>query len=256
MNGNVSPLVRFCWGWIIFTSVITVVHVMYRTWWIAEGASGNVMPNVLNPGQPNDLQYIEHATASYLHIILGAVLYILGPVQFIDSVRRNHRNLHKLSGYIFIVSLLVSGIASIYMGVKFPVGGSQETTSTLIFATIMMFSVCRALYMVLEGNIELHKEWMIRSYMIALGPATMHMVIPMFIQIGGKGIGEALALSLWIGFVLHLILAEVWISGIRRSKVVPAKRASVGELRKDMSFSASATPIQSPVLQEIYEVKI
>lgn len=260
MEQKVSLLVRFCWGWIIFVSLITIVHVMYRTWWLSEGVSGNVMPNMLNPGQPNDPQYIANATGSYLHLIFGAIMYILGPIQFMDSLRKKYKHLHKLSGYIFIFATLASGGAAVYMGLKFPVGGTQETMSTLIFSGVMLYSVCRGLYMILERNIVKHKEWMIRTYMIGLGPATMHMIIPIFIQAGGKTIGEALALSLWVGFVLHLILAEVWINNNRAKQVNKARKSAKVEpsriSRQEPTIDLPQKARPRPGKLEMYEIKI
>lgn len=217
MNSN-KLLVRFCWGWILLVSFVTIVHSIYRSWLIAQGLSGNEVVNLLNPNQWNDPEYVKNAIMSYSHLLPGIVIYLFGPIQFIDSLRKNHKRIHKWSGYIFVFAILVSGIAGLLMSFIFPVGGASETISSTLFSLVMIFSVARALYFIIKRNINLHREWMIRAYMISLGPGTMHFIIPFFIQIGGKDIGEALSLSLWLGFTIHLILAEVWIRSLYGTK--------------------------------------
>ncbi|MDX7998707.1 DUF2306 domain-containing protein [Xenorhabdus sp. Reich] len=238
-------LVRFCWSWVAVMCLGTIIHGIYRTWWVMEGASGNIQPNLLNPNQTNDMGYIKHHYMSYFHLITGIVLYVLGPIQFVDRIRRTWPKIHKWSGYCFFVTILVVGVTGILMAILFPVGGTSETVSSILFSLIMVFCVLRAIAMILKRKVELHRQWMIRSYMISLGPATMHAFIPLFIQIGGKGIGEALALSLWIGFTIHLILAEVWINNSR-----PSEKRQVPESKKQ-KYETSAS-----VSQERYEITL
>ncbi|MBC8949911.1 DUF2306 domain-containing protein [Xenorhabdus sp. TS4] len=240
-------LVRFCWSWIVLVCVGTIIHGIYRTWWIAEGVSGNLQPNLLNPNQTNDMGYIKHHLMSYMHLVTGIVLYILGPLQFVDHIRRKWPKVHKWSGYCFFTTIMVVGITGILMGILFPVGGTSETSSSILFSLVMIFCVLRSIAMILKRRVELHRQWMIRSYMISLGPATMHALIPLFIQIGGKGIGEALSLSLWIGFTIHLILAEVWIHNSR-----PPEKGQSAESKKQKAAAA----IPTPTSQERYEITL
>ncbi|WP_166288074.1 DUF2306 domain-containing protein [Photorhabdus stackebrandtii] len=191
------------------------------------------------------MEYIKHHYMSYIHLITGIVLYVLGPLQFVDRARRKWPKVHKWSGYCFFATVMMVGVTGILMGILFPVGGTSETVSSIIFSLIMIFCVLRALSMILNRKIELHRQWMIRSYMISLGPATMHAFIPLFIQIGEKDIGEALALSLWIGFTIHLILAEVWIHNSR-----PSEKGQATESKKRKHAAST------PVLQERYEITL
>ncbi|MEB7885635.1 DUF2306 domain-containing protein [Serratia fonticola] len=245
MKSQSKVWVRLCWTWIALVCVVTIIHGLYRTWWVAEGAGGNVQPNLLNPGQANDLAYIKHNYMTYLHLVTGIVIYLLGPVQFLAGVRRQWPKIHKWSGYIFFVTVIVAGITGILMGFLFPVGGTSETSSSLIFSVIMIFCALRSIQMILNKKVELHRQWMIRSYMISLGPATMHAIIPFFIQLGGKDIGEALALSLWIGFTIQLILAEVWIHHSSPSGKIK------GRSPKAREYNAI-----TPVHQERYEITL
>ncbi|MCC8366057.1 DUF2306 domain-containing protein [Xenorhabdus sp. PB61.4] len=238
-------LVRFCWSWIALVCLGTIIHGIYRTWWITEGVSGNLQPNLLNPDQANDMGYIKHHLMSYMHLTTGIVLYVLGPLQFVDRIRRKWPKLHKWSGYCFFITIIVVGITGILMAILFPVGGTSETSSSILFSLVMIFCVLRSITMILNRKVELHRQWMIRTYMISLGPATMHAIIPLFIQIGGKDIGEALSLSLWIGFTIHLILAEVWIHNSR----LPEKGQSTESKKRK-------TAVPTPVSQERYEITL
>lgn len=235
MQSQNKMVVRLCWGWIIFVCLATIIHGFYRTWWVAQGVSGNVQPNLLNPNQANDLEYIKHHYMTYIHLVTGIIIYLFGPLQFVPRIRRQWPRIHKWSGYIFFVTVIAAGITGIFMGFLFPVGKTSETSSSLLFSIIMIYCAIRAIVMILNKNVELHRQWMIRSYMIAIGPATMHAIIPLFIQLGGKDIGEALSLSLWIGFTLQLIMAEVWIHYTMPTTAVKNRTTTVQTYKKSSS---------------------
>ena len=251
MQKEHSLIVKLCWSWIVLVSVVTIIHSCYRSWLIAQGLSGNEVENLLNPNQWNDPDYVKNPLMSYMHLIPGIIMYICGPIQFMESVRKKHKHIHRLSGFLFIAATIASGTASILMAFVFPVGGTSETISSSLFGSIMLFSVCKAFYHIREREILLHREWMIRAYMIGLGPGTMHAIIPFFIQVGGKDIGEALSLSLWLGFTIHLILAEVWIRNSKQAKSRTSRAVSIEE-RDRVSRNLG----EMPVMQNRYEILV
>jgi len=60
----------------------------------------------------------------------------------------------------------------------------------------------------------MHREWMIRAFAVGLAVATIRPIIGMFFatsQFSGLTPYQFFGTAFWIGFVLHLMAAEIWI---------------------------------------------
>jgi hypothetical protein len=67
-------------------------------------------------------------------------------------------------------------------------------------------------------EVALHREWMIRAFSIGLAVATIQPIVGFFFataRFTGLTPYEFFGTAFWIGFVLHLIAAEVWIQWTR-----------------------------------------
>ena len=73
----------------------------------------------------------------------------------------------------------------------------------------------------MRRRIAAHRAWMIRSFALVLGPMTIRLVyVPMW-MLGGIPERETIAPAFWIGWLVNLGLAELW---IRRSRRRPRAR--------------------------------
>ena len=99
------------------------------------------------------------------HIVLGIIATIIGPFQFIPKIRNKYLKTHRQIGRVYIISTVLSGISGMYMAITsdvnlpytvglFMLGVTWVTSSTLAFVSIK------------NKKVDLHKEWMIRSYVI------------------------------------------------------------------------------------------
>jgi len=65
--------------------------------------------------------------------------------------------------------------------------------------------------------VRLHREWMIRTFALAMGAASIRVFIPLLIVLTGLGLEEVFGASFWLGFGVNLLVAEVWINYTRRT---------------------------------------
>lgn len=146
------------------------------------------------------------------HIVLGIIATIIGPFQFIPRIRNKYLKTHRQLGRVYIISTVLSGISGLYMAVTsdvsltyavglFMLGVTWVTSSTLAFISIK------------NKKVDLHKDWMIRSYVITLAFVSFRFVedILMALEIGTQV--EVLTLMSWACWAIPLFIAEVFIQG-------------------------------------------
>ncbi len=104
----------------------------------------------------------------FLHINGGTLALLMGPWQFWTGLRQKNLAIHRWTGRLFLL-----GVA---MGITGAVGLSLTTTYSWAFAVGLMglasswlVTSSMAYYTIRQGLVQLHKEWMIRAYVVTFG---------------------------------------------------------------------------------------
>lgn len=101
--------------------------------------------------------------AFYTHIILGGIALLIGWIQFVPKVRINNKRLHRNLGKIYVISVLASSIAGIYIGL-FATGGAWAAVGFIALSLIWFTSTLLAYTTIRKGKINAHYKMMIYSY--------------------------------------------------------------------------------------------
>lgn len=99
------------------------------------------------------------------HGVPGALALCLGVFQFSDRFRRKHLAIHRVMGYVYVVSAVISAPVAIIVSWRLPI-------PTLLYASIIQaagwfVATATAIYCVRTGRIQQHREWMMRGYAFA-----------------------------------------------------------------------------------------
>ena len=164
-----------------------------------------------------DVRYYNNSLTSFLHLIPGALVALLGPLQFIPSLRKKHLRWHRLSGRIYVAAGVLGAITGFLIGALHPFMGINgvgfnEAMATAFFSAIVLFSLGMAIYHVRAKRIGLHREWMIRGFALMLAIATERLMLSAMMALLDIEIGILFGTSFWMAGVLHLAAAEYWIS--------------------------------------------
>jgi len=166
-----------------------------------------------------DSRLATHPRLTRLHLIPGALFLLFAPIQFVPAVRNRYRNLHRWSGRILMALAATLMIGAFYFGVGVPYAGAPETIAIALFGTLFLAALARAWIAIRNRQQDLHREWMIRAFAVAIAIAAMRVVLLVvdypFTMLGMSPTG-VFAISIWIGFVLSMGAAELW---IRRTRV-------------------------------------
>ena len=104
------------------------------------------------------------------HGLAGACALVLGPMQFSDRLRQRFRQLHRVVGRIYVTGVFVAAPLGFYiqyfqerMGVP-----RSFSIAAAVDATLWMVTTVIAMVFVLKGKVHQHRQWMTRSFAVAL----------------------------------------------------------------------------------------
>ena len=172
-----------------------------------------------------DRRFAVHPFVTLLHVIPGGLFLLLAPLQFSERVRRGHVRLHRWSGRSLLPLAFVSAASGLYFGLLMPYGGTGEAAAIALFGGIFLVAVSRAFLAIRRRQMARHREWMIRAFAVAIGTSTVRLValvLDLTLTPAGVAPRDAFVLSIWIGWILTLAAAELWISYTRPLAQAPA----------------------------------
>jgi len=174
--------------------------------------------SALSGSGPLDGAFAQHALLTMLHMLPGLVFVVLGPLQFVTTVRTRRPGVHRLIGYVVLTSGLITGTTALVMTTQMAIGGATERAATALFGILFLFALTRAFACIRRRRVALHREWMIRAFSLGLAVATIRPIVGAFFatqRLTHLTPPEFFGIAFWIGFTIHLIAAEAWINHTR-----------------------------------------
>src|SRR5262245_41744337 len=169
-----------------------------------------------------------HGVWLLLHIVAGTMALLIGPLQFSATLRRRNIAVHRWSGRVYLASVGISVIAAIRILVlPHSSFGFRIGIAGLALAWIATTGVAYAA--VRARQIPLHKEWMIRSYVVTSGFVFFRLLLtPLFaLEIASRD--EIVSAVSWMCWALPLLVTEVVLSArkiVQAQAVVSGRRAA------------------------------
>jgi len=104
------------------------------------------------------------------HGIAGACALLLAPLQFWEGLRQRYTLLHRATGAIYVLGALVLAPIGLYIQYLDEAQGAARsfTIETTIQSSLMLITTAFGLYFALRRQFTYHRQWMIRSYAVAL----------------------------------------------------------------------------------------
>lgn len=175
-------------------------------------------------------------TPIILHILSSFLFCIVGAVQFLPSIRRQHPTAHRIIGRVIAVAGCVSALSGLWMTHFYVFSAALQGPALywvrIVLGAAMIGLIVWAVVAIRARGIFQHSASMLRAYAIGQGASTQAVVgIAWIITVGSEAMGplrDGLMIFAWI---LNLLVAEILI----RSMLRPAKRLRI-------SSSLPATP--------------
>jgi hypothetical protein len=190
------------------------------------GAFGLSEPNVVRRADAVarvDGKFAAHAMATLLHVVTGALLFILLPLQFSTSIRSRHPAVHRWCGRLLVVAAWITGLGGLFFGIIHPFAGILERLLIGVIGGWFLVSITIAYVMIRRGRRAEHREWMLRAVAVSLSVSTVRgAALPVDLVLTRLGATPEAALlnAFWIGWGATLVGAEWWIRRTRPAQLV------------------------------------
>lgn len=207
---------RLAWAAVVVLAIIGLAAVTRRVLDLA-----HIIPPTPETmrGGAFDAGFAQTPLLTLIHILPGSLFMVLGPLQLVGWIRRRHLWLHRLLGRVYVATSVVVGLSAVALNFAVAIGGAVEIAATLVFAPLFLYSLLRGFLHARRHEIRQHREWMIRAFALGLAVATMRPLMGMFFALTPLTPQQFFGLVFWIGFTLHLIVAELWIRATRSASI-------------------------------------
>lgn len=164
-------------------------------------------------------KYYDYKWILISHITAGGGAIVSGMFQFWEKLRNYSWKLHRFIGFIYLLAVLTSGLCAVVLAfttaykVNLPYAFSLQ-----IWVSAWVSSTFIAYYAVIKKKFQLHKEWMIRSYIVTVAFVISGLILKIpYVQ--SLGSFEDISPSLfWFGWAVPLFIYEVIRSGKMMAK--------------------------------------
>jgi uncharacterized membrane protein len=210
-------LVRFVWIGVIFLAFVGLAVATRRTIALLQP---NAMRAGKNPAAALDSHFANQRALTLTHVLPAVLFMILGPLQFVRSLRARYPRFHRWSGRVFLTASAIVGVTGLTMAFGKTVGGLDEKAAIILFGMFFLVALAKALWHAMRREFALHRKWMIRGFAIGLAVATIRPIMATFFAaalLHGRTPEpkEFFGTAFWVGFTLQTIAAEIWINRTR-----------------------------------------
>ena len=143
----------------------------------------------------------------YTHIIFGGIALLIGWTQFSARIRSNHLNIHKQIGKIYLIAVILSSIAGIYIGF-FATGGLISSLGFISLGIIWFYTTLKAYLYIKHKQIVQHQRMMIYSYAACFAAVTLRLWLPLLTMLYGDFV-KAYVIVAWLCWIPNMIVASI-----------------------------------------------
>jgi len=162
------------------------------------------------------------------HALAGSCAILLGPMQFSNRLRQRFRMLHRVIGRIYVCGAFVVAPLGTYIQYFEERMGAPRSFSLAagVDAALLMITTGTAFAMIRAGKVQQHRQWMTRSFAVAL----VFLEVRVISGLGGwDGNPSASESIVWICVAFSLLVGDLalQVEEYLRSRPVPRVQAAV-----------------------------
>ena len=206
------------------TGVPIVKEAWFRTWLLVSISCwliGVWSLRLLNPKwwifttktQATDV-YPHHMPEFYVHMIFGITAILVGPFQFLKSLRR--RGWHVVLGRVYMIAVMCSGVAAFIFAFN-AYGGVAGQVGFALLAVWWLVTAVMGYHSIKSKRVQEHRRWMIRNFALTVSSVTirLYLVVPITyngIMTKGKFVDAypwQYAICVWLCWLPNVIVTEL-----------------------------------------------
>jgi hypothetical protein len=201
-----------------------------------------VLPSLYEPNTASS------TIAMAVHLVSGAILLLLGPIQFIQRLRQHIPWAHRWIGRVYGFSALGAGIGGLgFVLARGAVGGATMSIGFGLYGTFTSIAAVQTVRHGWRRRLVLHRAWAARLFALVIGSWLYRMDYGIWLKVLG-GIGHTHSFDGtfdhvmdFFFFVPNLIVAELLIRSDRAGVPGPLRNAGIASSYAAAGFIALAT---------------
>ena len=108
--------------------------------------------------------------AIFGHMLVGAVITVLAPIQLIGPLRRRYPHVHRWSGYLLVACAIPTAIGGIaYIAMHGTIGGPLMDYAFAGYGACVLIAAVQTVRHARARNLVRHREWAFRLFVLAIG---------------------------------------------------------------------------------------
>ncbi len=160
---------------------------------------------IINHSDANWTYYFPVRWLVFTHALAGLTALLIGPFQLSSRFRERHLRVHRIMGRVYLSSVAVGTVMGIYVS-SIHQKNLQDRLWVLALAFTWLITGVMAFAAVRNGNIEVHRQWIIRNYAFTSVFVTVRVLNTLPIP---ESYGLALG---WILLLATLLFTDVGLS--------------------------------------------
>ena len=157
-----------------------------------------------------------------MHMTGGMTALLTGPWQFWTGFRMRYARLHRLTGRIFLCGVAVGSIGAFKMAISTTFGWAFGF-SLLGLATAWVTTAGMAFYAILKGQVQVHKEWMVRAYVVTFAFVIFRVLNDYYPGARLQPDGDRVITIGWASWVIPLLFTELILQLRRMRSTAPTR---------------------------------
>ncbi len=196
-------------GWVLFASLSIIIGLYPVIYFIIDRRFGllGLKPDAI-------ISNAVWNTAFYLHIILGGLALLIGWMQFSAGIRKRYLNLHRKMGKLYVLAVLMSSLAGIYIGF-YAAGGWIPASGFICLGVVWFYSTLKAYTSIKNKQVVQHQKMMIYSYAACFAAVTLRIWLPL-LQLVFNNFTTSYLIVAWLCWVPNLIVAYFIVKRLTR----------------------------------------
>lgn len=152
-----------------------------------------------------------------LHITGGMTAALIGPWQFSRRLRQRYLRVHRLSGRVYVIAVMCGCLAAfrLAMGTTF---GKAWAFGLAALALAWFTTTAMAYYAVRQRQIQIHREWMVRSYVVTFAFVTFRVFNDYPPMMRWLPDADRANVTIWACWAIPLLFTEVILQLLRMKR--------------------------------------
>jgi len=188
---------------------------------------------LVNPRDPVWQHYEPFKWWLLPHGLAGACAILLGPMQFSDRLRQRYAKLHRVVGRIYVAgACIVAPLGAYIQYFEERMGQARSfSVAAAVDAILLLVTTTIAFAFILQGKVQQHRQWMTRSFAVALVFLEVRVVIGVT---GWENLGPKVSETVvWSCHAFSLLFADIVLQWqeLHRSRPLRSKTQVVESAR-------------------------